>query len=112
MLFPGAVKRAGFSHLSPGDPFDPTGSYHALVIGAATWSDPDLAALDRLALNVQGRTVKVLVLDIDDWRVDEILKAFPGARRFRSTPLILQYKDGTLTFAGEGHEAVLWLDQI
>jgi hypothetical protein len=98
--------------MSAGDSFTPGASEHVLVIGAATWSDSDLAALDRLAQNSRDRTVKVLVLDIDDWSLDKILRTFPGAQRFRSTPLVLQYQGGVLTFIGEGHDAILWLDQI
>ena len=111
-VFPKAVARAGFSLMHVGEPFIPGDSEHVLVIGVATWSDPDLAALDRLAQNARDRVVKVLVLDIDDWTLDNILRTFPGARRFGSTPLVLQYKERVLTFSGEGHDAVLWLDQI
>jgi hypothetical protein len=111
-VFPRAVARAGFSLMPVGELFVPGDSEHVLVIGVATWSDPDLAALDRLAQNTRDRIIEVRVLDIDDWTLDDILRTFSGARRFRSTPLVLQYKEGVLTFSGEGHDAVLWLDQI
>jgi hypothetical protein len=111
-LFPMAAARAGFTLTSVGQPFVPGANEHVLVIGIATWSDPDLAALDGLAQNTRERRIKVLVLDIDDWKLDDILRTFPGAQRFRSTPLVLQYKGGVLAFSGEGHDAILWLDQI
>jgi hypothetical protein len=111
-LFPRAVARAGFQMLSAGQPFVPAPNEQVLVIAVATWSDPDLAALDELAQNTRDRRMKVIVLDIDDWKLDEILRTFPGAERFRSTPLVLLYKGGALTFSGEGHGAILWLDQI
>ena len=47
-LFPGAVQRAGFSLLQPQEAFSSGTNEHVLVVGAASWSDPDLAALDRL----------------------------------------------------------------
>lgn len=48
-LFPRAVGRAGFSLLQPQSVFSPGACEHVLVVGAASCSDPDLAALDRLA---------------------------------------------------------------
>jgi hypothetical protein len=65
-----------------------------LVVGAASWSDPDLAALDRLAQHTRNRDVHV------------------GVPNPKATPFVLQYKRGALTYAGDGHEATLWLDQI
>jgi hypothetical protein len=111
-LFPGAVKRAGFFLLPAGQLFSPGASGHVLVIGVATSSDPDLAALDRLAQHLRGRDTKAFVFDIDDWGLTDILSTFPGVSRFLSTPMVAQYRDGTLTFFGEGHDAIRWLDQI
>lgn len=111
-LFPGAVERAGFSLLQPASAFSPGAREHVLVVGAASWSDPDLAALEKLAEQTRNRDVPVVVIDVDDWRLEDILRAFPGAPNPKATPFVLQYKRGALTYAGDGHEAVLWLDQI
>jgi hypothetical protein len=111
-LFPGAVERAGFFLLQASAAFSPGANGHLLVVGAASWSDPDLAALDRLALQSRSRDVQVVVFDVDFWPLEEILQAFPGAPQFKATPFVLQYKHGALTYAGDGHDAILWLDQI
>src|SRR5215469_16994119 len=111
-LFPGAIERAGFWLLQPREEFRPDAGEHVLVIGAASWSDPDLAALDRLAQQTRNQNVRVVVFDIDDWQLKDIQGAFPGAPNPKATPLVLQYKRGALTYAGKGHDAILWLDQI
>jgi hypothetical protein len=111
-LFPGAVERAGFSLFQPRTAFFPGASEHMLVVGAASWSDPDLAALDRLAQHTRNPGVHVVVFDVDCWPLEDILRAFPGAPNPKATPFVLQYKHGDLAYAGDGHEAILWLDQI
>ncbi len=111
-LFPGAVERAGFSLLQPRAALSPGASEHLLVVGAASWSDPDLAALDRLAQHTRNRDVYVVVFDVDYWPPEDILRAFPGAPNPKATPFVVQYKRGALTYACDGHEAILWLDQI
>jgi hypothetical protein len=111
-LFPSAVQRAGFSLLQQQEAFSPGTNEHVLVVGAASWSDPDLAALDRLARQTRNRDVRVVVLDVDDWSLENILRTFPGAPNPKATPFVFQYKNGVLTYAGDGHQAILWLDQI
>jgi hypothetical protein len=111
-LFPHAVVRAGFSLMQPGDPLVAGGGEHVIVVAVSTWSDPDLATLEELARNVRNRPVRVLVRDTDDWGLADVLRTFPGAKRFLSTPFVLQYKGGALTFSGEGPEARFWLGQI
>jgi hypothetical protein len=72
-LFPGAVERAGFSLLQPRAAFSPGASEHVLVVGAASWSGPDLAALDRLAEQARNRDVHVVVFNVDYWPLEDIL---------------------------------------
>jgi hypothetical protein len=79
-LFPGAVERAGFFLLQPRAAFSPAASEHVLVVGAASWSDPDLVALDRVAQHTRNRNVHVVVFDVDCWPLEDILRAFPGRR--------------------------------
>jgi hypothetical protein len=110
--FPDAVMRAGFSLLEPGRPLSPDACQHVLVVGVATWSDPDLIALEKLAVDSRGRDVKVLVFDIDDWSLEDILRTFPGVTAVRATPVVAQYRNEVLTFQGEGRDAILWLDQF
>jgi hypothetical protein len=98
--------------LRAGQPFLADAADQVLVIGVATWSDPDLIALERLAKYLRGRNVKVVVFDVDDWRLSEILKTFPGAHGFKTTPFVIQYRFGEISFTGEGHAAVLWLHQF
>jgi hypothetical protein len=111
-LFPGAVERAGFCFLRPHEEARLTSEEHLVVIGVATWSDRDLAALDRLAQETRKRHLRVVVFDVDDWQLEEIRAAFPGTLNPKATPVVLRYERGTLTYAGDGHDAVLWLDQI
>jgi len=111
-LFPGAVERAGFSPLQPWSAFSPGASENVLVVGGASWSDPHLAALDRLAQHTRNRDVHVVVFDVDYWPLEDVMRAFPGAPSPKTTPFVLQYKSGALTYAGDGQEAILWLDQI
>ena len=108
--FPGAVKRAGFQLLSGDSSFIP--GEHDLVIGAAPWSDPDLAALEDLAVHARSGTVRISVFDIDDISPSAMVSLFPGFRPFTKTPVVLQYRQGELTYFGQGHDAVLWLRQL
>jgi hypothetical protein len=108
--FPGAVVRAGFTLIRPGGHFAP--SKHDLVIGAAPWSDPDLATLENLVSKTRGRDVHVSVFDIDDLSYADMESIFPGMRRFMRTPVVIQYRDRTPTYFGEGWDAVLWLEQL
>jgi hypothetical protein len=108
--FPAAVRQAGFQFLWPGCPFVP--GTHDLVIGAAPWSDPDLAALEDLAILARSRNVRINVFDVDDFNPEAMISLFPGIRRFMKTPMVLQYRHGERTYFGEGHDAVLWLRQL
>jgi hypothetical protein len=107
--FPGAVRRAGFRLLSD-EGFAP--GAHDLVIGAAPWSDFDLEVLERLVSAVRGRTVRVIVFDIDGLSYAEMVRLLPGMRRFTQTPVVLQYRDAELAYFGEGRAADLWLQQF
>lgn len=78
----------------------------------ASWSDPDLAAPDRLAQRTRNRDMQVVVFDLDYWALEDIQGTFPGAPKLKATPFVLQYTRGALAYAGDGHEAILWLDQI
>jgi len=104
------VKRAGFQLLSRGDSFVP--GKHELVIGAAPWSDPDLSALEDLAVHARSGNVRIIVFDIDDISPTAMVSLFPGFRLFTQTPVVLQYRHGELTYFGQGHDAVLWLRQL
>jgi hypothetical protein len=108
--FPAAVKKAGFRLLSRCGSFIP--GRHDLVIGAAPWSDPDLAALEELAVHGRSGNVRINVFDIDDLSFPEMFSLFPGIRRFLRTPVVLQYRHGEPTYFGEGQDAVLWLRQF
>ncbi len=107
--FPRAVMRAGFELLSV-EGFAP--GTHDLIIGAAPWSDFDLEVLERLVSAVRGRTVRVIVFDIDGLSYAEMVRLLPGMRRFTQTPVVLQYRDAELAYFGEGRAADLWLQQI
>jgi hypothetical protein len=54
----------------------------------------------------------VVVFDVDYWPLEDILRAFPGAPSPKATPFVLHYKRRSLIYACDGHEAILWLDQL
>jgi hypothetical protein len=54
----------------------------------------------------------VAVFDIDDWASKNIPRILPDAFIFKRSPMVLQYRDGALTFSGEGPDAIMWLDEI
>jgi hypothetical protein len=108
--FAGAVKRAGFEFLSRSSRFTP--GPHDLVVGAAPWSDPDLAALEDLASVAPAGVVRISIFDIDDMPFPEMAEMLPGIRVFTKTPVVLQYRNGELVYFGQGHDAVLWLRQL
>jgi hypothetical protein len=108
--FPAAVKSAGFQLLSNDSSFVP--GKHDLVIGAAPWSDPDLAALEGLVVHARPGNVRISVFDIDDINWSAMVSLFPRIRRFTQTPVVLQYRNGELIYFGQGHDAVLWLRQL
>ncbi|HEV3330372.1 MAG TPA: hypothetical protein VG096_05285 [Bryobacteraceae bacterium] len=112
MRFPDSVARAGFSLLTPGRPFSPAAYDHVLVVGVATWSDPDLATLEKLAADSDGRDVKIVVFDLDDWSLGDILGTFPGVAKFKATPVVLEYRGSDLALQSEGRDATLWLDRF
>ncbi len=107
--FPRAVRRAGFRLLID-EGFNP--GTHDLVIGAAPWSDFDLEVLERLVSAVRGRTVRVIVFNIDELSYAEMVHLLPGMRRFTQNPVVLQYRDCELAYFGEGRAADLWLQQF
>jgi len=109
-MAPGAVERAGFFLLQPQSAFSQGAGEHVLVVGAASWSNPDLAALDRLTPEIA--TCMLLCLMWATGHLKTSCERFPGAPNPKATPFVLQYKRGALTYAGDGHEATLWLDQI
>jgi hypothetical protein len=108
--FLAAVRKAGFHLLSRGSYF--TRGKHDVVIGAAPWSDPDLAALEDLALHARSGATRISVFDIDDIPFPEMVTLLPGIRMFTRTPVVMQYRNGELAYFGQGHDAVLWLRQL
>jgi hypothetical protein len=108
--FPEAVRKAGFRLLSSGGSFAP--GKHDLVIGAAPWSHYDLAALEDLAHSIRSGAVQIYVFDVDDLSLREMTDLLPGFRWFSQTPVVMQYRDGALTYFGQGRDAILWLRQL
>jgi hypothetical protein len=107
---PAAVARAGFRCLPSGAFFSP--GTHDLVVGVAAWSDTDLAALEELASQACPNSTRVTVFDIDELSFPEMLRLFPGIRRFIHTPVVIQYIRREPTYYGEGQDAILWLRQL
>jgi hypothetical protein len=108
--FPLAVERAGLTLLKPNSSFVP--GKHDLVLGVAPWSDPDLAALEALVSQTRGRDVRISVFDVDDLSYEQMKLMFPEISRIRHTPIVMQYRDGKLSYFGDGRVALLWLREF
>ncbi len=108
--FPAAAERAGFHSLSKGSSFVPGG--HGLVLGAAPWSNRDLAVLEDLVSHARAGVWRVSVFSVDDINFPEMVNVLPELRMFRRAPVVVQYLQGELTYFGDGHDAILWLRQL
>jgi hypothetical protein len=111
-LFPRAVELAGFRFLPEGSSLVPASFENVLVIGIATWSDPELRALEKLAPVILQSPAPVFVYDIDDWSLERIQDVMPGATKMLGTPIVAQYTRGRLSYFGYGDDAMRWLDQF
>ena len=110
-LFPSAAEMAGFRFLREGSSLNSSNFDRVLIVGVATWSDPDLLTLERLAAVVRGRPVPVYVFDIDDWSIERIGHVISQAPRIDGTPVAAYYQDGQLSYFA-GRDAILGLDQF
>lgn len=81
-------------------------------VGIAAWSNTDFAALEELASQARPSSTRVTVFDIDELSFPEMLRLFPGIRRFVHTPVVIQYIRREPTYYGEGHGAILWLRRL
>jgi hypothetical protein len=109
--FAGAIRSAGFRLLSRGDSFVP--GEHDLVIGTVAWSDPELAALENLVFHQRSGTVRISVFDLDNiCSTEDLIPLLPGIRTIRATPVVLEYRNGEITYFGQGAEALAWLRQL
>lgn len=61
-----AAVRAGLDVLRHGDKLSVQTRGSCLVIGVATWSDPDIAALDAAVDRIRTRQIPTWVFDIDE----------------------------------------------
>jgi hypothetical protein len=111
--FPKAISKLGWHLLKRGDSFDPSQSPHVIVIGVATWSDPDLQGLELLAKQLQGKSIDVYVFDIDECLTfEQLLSLVPGISPAKQTPVVAEYRDGRLLKNFEGPEALAWMQSI
>jgi len=108
-----AAGRAGLRVLQPGDNFElPVGPF--LIIGVATWSDPDIAALDSAVDRIRAGCIPTCVFDIDECQSSSDMHTLlpqTGMHPTR-TPIFAYYMNGKLENFGQGHEAVHWLQKM
>ena len=110
--FPSAVRRAGLNLLQHGELFDPRTRPRALLIGVATWSDPDMNDLDNLVRAAGNRKCDIYVIDVDDCGGKEDIETFmPGVGSITRTPFVAQYRQSELVYFGQGQDALALLEQ-
>jgi hypothetical protein len=111
--FAEAARRAGLVVLScTTEPLLPRG--RCVVVGVATWSDTDMAALDSAVLNMRRRGIEGYVFDIDDCKSPvDVQRMLPdtGLAPTR-TPVFGYYVDGRIEAFGQGADACCWLEQL
>jgi hypothetical protein len=109
---PGAV-RAGLEVLHNGDHIRlPEGP--CLIIGIATWSDPDMIALDSAVDRIHQRNIPTWVFDIDEIRsISDFETMLPQVDMPPTdTPVFGFYVDQKLQTFGKGRDAIHWLEQL
>ena len=93
-----------------GAPCELSGCERAIVLGVATWSSPDLEALDTLVAEVKG--LALLVFDLDACRDAARLQALmPGCSLPLQSPVLATYSRGELLISLEGERATAWIVQ-
>jgi hypothetical protein len=108
-----AAGRAGLRVLQRGDNFElPAG--RCLIIGVATWSDVDIAALDSAVDRIRAGRILTWVFDIDECQSLSDMHILLPQMDMHSTrtPIFAYYVDGKLQTFGQGHDAVHWLQQL
>lgn len=83
------------------------------MVGVATWSDPDLEALDVAVDRLQARRIVTWVFDIDECKsVFDLLAFLPEVTmQPTKTPVFAYYVNQQLQAFGQGRDAVHWLEQ-
>ena len=105
--FPRFVAKAGWKLLTKGMHFDPTDVPHALVVGVALWSDPDLEGARALCERLRGSSISVFAFSFDDVvDVDEFAHFVPGAKPVIRTPVVAEFVKGVLVAVCEGRDAL------
>lgn len=109
-----AAERAGFRLLVTADRLTVPKWGACLVVGVATWSDPDVAVLDSAVDRIRTRQISTWVFDIDESRTVADLEAFMPEVRMRptNTPIFAYYVDQQLQTFGQGQDTVHWLEQL
>ena len=112
--FAPAAIRAGLKMLHRGDRFAPPSNTASVVIGVATWSDPDVAVLDSAVDRIRARNIPTWVFDIDECQSISELQSFLPQMDMRptKTPVFAFYVEGHLQTCGQGSDAVHWLEQL
>ena len=84
----------------------------ALVIGVATYSNPDMNFLDSFSDFFRKRK-HVFIFDIDDVRSEKDLqRKIPGGFLFTRTPVVGEYKQGLLRTFEQGSAAISHVDAL
>jgi|GEM_PF-6492114 len=100
-----AVANAGLHLLGPEDSLDLGIHPDALVVGVATWSNPDMELLDATLKYLNSRK-GVFIFDVDTrLSIEDLDKVIPHCPPPMKTPVVVEYVDGALTFNASGKDA-------
>lgn len=112
-MFPAAVLKAGWRHMKRGDAFIPEEHGVAVVIGVATWSQPELDALELLVSASREVQRAITVFDVDEIEsLDQFSKFLPNVKPKGKTPVVATYEAATLLRSFQGADALDWLHML
>jgi hypothetical protein len=105
--FPELVARSPFRLWQPGDPVPSQGI--RLLVGVATWSGYDMRLLDVTAEALARNAAKAPVVEVfntaDCGNLRDFRAYIPNLRHLFHTPAVGIWRDGQLSWSGEGYEA-------
>lgn len=100
-------KALGWSRLRPGDAIAALGLSRAILIGVGLWSEPDLDLIEELAAKNAHLDRPVVVFDVDETlpNLPALSDSLPGITDVTQTPLVLEYRNGSLSRWEQGGKA-------
>lgn len=106
------AKQIGLRLLERGNRLDLPEYPNALVLGVATYSNPEMTLLNQCFRYLRDRADS-FIFDIDVvLNYDDLQLVMPGASLFKKTPVLAEYDAGTLIQVTEGNVAMSRLAEL